>query len=59
MKSPFQPRLVEKGEDVTIVATSYMVQEAQRAATWLKENTTVTCEIIDLHCVSQIDTSLL
>ena len=25
MKSPFQPRLVE---DVTIVATSYMVQEA-------------------------------
>jgi len=59
IKSPFQPRLVEKGEDVTIVATSYMVQEAQRAAAWLKENTPVTCEIIDLHCVSQIDTSLL
>jgi len=59
IKNPFQSRLVEKGDDVTIVATSYMVQEAQRAAAWLKENTPVTCEIIDLHCVSQVDSILL
>ena len=54
-KSPFLPRFVQKGNDITIVATSYMVQEAQRASAWIKEHSQITCEIIDLHRVSQID----
>ncbi len=57
--NPFQPRIVQLGDDLTIVATSYMVQEAQRAAKWLQEYTRITCDIIDLHCVSQIDSTYL
>ena len=53
--SPFLARVVQKGNDITIVATSYMVQEAQRASAWLEERSQLTCEIIDLHSVSQID----
>jgi acetoin:2,6-dichlorophenolindophenol oxidoreductase subunit beta len=51
----FSSSNVEIGDDITIVATSYMVQEAQLAASWLRENTGITCEIIDLHCISDPD----
>ena len=58
-KSPFPARFVQKGDDITIVATSYMVQEAQRASAWLKEHSQISCEIIDLHRISQIDHNLI
>ena len=54
-QSPFLSRIVQEGDDVTIVATSYMVQEAQRASLWFQKHSQLTCEIIDLHCVTQID----
>jgi pyruvate/2-oxoglutarate/acetoin dehydrogenase E1 component len=53
--NPFAARLVQSGQDVTIVATSYMVQEAQRAAEWAKREAGIECEIIDLHQVSNIN----
>jgi len=55
LDDPFVARLIQAGQDVTIIATSYMVQEAQRAAQWVKEHANIECEIIDLHIVSNID----
>ena len=46
--------LVRKGSDVTLVATSVMVLEAKRAATYL-EGFGVSVEIIDLHSISHPD----
>lgn len=57
--NPFTARLVKKGNDVTIVATSYMVQEAQRADWWLRKRSMITCEIINLHLVSEVDHALI
>jgi pyruvate/2-oxoglutarate/acetoin dehydrogenase E1 component len=57
LENPFVARLIQFGKDVTIVATSYMVQEAQRAALWVKNHANIECEIIDLHIVSNIDPS--
>jgi len=58
-RNPFSARTVQEGKDVTIVATSYMVQEAQKAAVWVLEEKGIQCEIIDLHCVSQVDHELI
>ena len=55
LPQPFESRIVQEGCDVTVVATSYMVQEAQRAASWLEGHSSITCDIIDLHRVSNID----
>jgi len=56
-ESPFQMRKVREGKDVTVVAISYMVQEAQRAADWLQDKFDIGIEIIDPHIVSDIDHS--
>ncbi|CAO3362851.1 alpha-ketoacid dehydrogenase subunit beta [Azospirillum melinis] len=58
LADPFGSRLVREGRDVTIVATSIMVLEALRAATYLAEHG-IDCEIIDLHCVSHPDADLI
>ena len=50
--SPLVSRQVRSGKDITIVATSIMVLEAQRAAQHLAQVADIQCEIIDLHCVS-------
>ena len=55
----FGANIIEVGKDVTVVATSYMVQEAQLAAQWLKKNSDISCDIIDLNCVSEIDLPLI
>jgi pyruvate dehydrogenase E1 component beta subunit len=52
---PFGSRRVRRGRDVTIVATSIMVLEAQRAAAHLAEVARIECEVIDLNCVSHPD----
>ena len=57
-ETPFSQRLVRAGVDVTIIATSIMVLEAKRASNWLAERG-IDCEIIDLHCVSHIDRSVI
>lgn len=56
---PFGARYVERGDAVTIVATSYMVEEAQKAQIWLKEKSGIECDIIDLHNVSDVDHNLV
>lgn len=55
---PLSARLVRRGKDVTIVATSIMVLEATRAAQHLAAQG-IDCEVIDLHCVSHIDSAML
>lgn len=56
---PFSSRIVEKGNDITIIATSFMVQEAQQAAKWVKENQGISCEIIDPHIMTDVDHELI
>jgi acetoin:2,6-dichlorophenolindophenol oxidoreductase subunit beta len=58
-QDPFRSRLIRKGQDVTIVATSIMVLEATRAAAHLAQAADIQCEIIDLHCVSDPDWDLI
>lgn len=55
----FSARIVQQGDGVTIVATSYMVEEAQKAAKWVKEQEGIQVEIIDLHVVSHVDHNLI
>jgi len=50
---PLRARVVREGTDITVVATSLMVLEALRAAEWVQEY--VSCEVIDLNCISPID----
>lgn len=51
-RCPLTSRKVISGKGVTIVATSIMVLEAQRAADHLARVSDIECEIIDLHCIS-------
>ncbi len=48
----------KEGKDVTIVATSYMVQEALKAVTSL-ENENINAEIVDLRTIKPMDTALI
>jgi len=56
---PFAARLVQEGQAATIVALSYMVQEAQLAADWIFHKTGHSIEIIDLQNISDIDHNLI
>ncbi|WP_448702961.1 alpha-ketoacid dehydrogenase subunit beta [Mucilaginibacter sp. AW1-3] len=56
---PFSSRLVRKGDDITIVATSIMVIEAQRVADYLAKELDIHCEIIDLHSISHPDKEMI
>lgn len=55
---PFCSRIVRDGTDITIVATSIMVLEAMRAAEHLAQHG-ISCEVIDLHCVSHPDRAMI
>ncbi|MHC1745263.1 MAG: alpha-ketoacid dehydrogenase subunit beta [Syntrophobacteraceae bacterium] len=57
--NPFTSFRVREGEHVTIVATSIMVQESVRAAAFAMEREGLGVEIVDLHCVSHPDESLI
>src|ERR1700730_13836419 len=57
--NPLTSRLVRQGEDLTIVAASIMVLEARRAAAWLAEHAEISPEIIDLHCLTNIDADMI
>jgi len=57
--NPFTSFKVRQGGDVTIVATSIMVEEAIRAANYVKEMTDLNVDIIDLHCISHPDENLI
>ncbi len=55
----FGSRKVRVGRDVTVVATSIMVLEAQRAAAHLAQVSDIDCEIIDLYSPSHPDQALI
>jgi pyruvate dehydrogenase E1 component beta subunit len=59
VKNPLTSRLVRAGRDITIVASSIMVLEARRAANWLQEHAGLSCEVIDLHCLTRIDHQMI
>lgn len=56
---PWKPKVIQSGEDVTVVATSVMVLEARRAAEYMRETHGISVEVIDLGCVSTIDTDII
>ncbi|HEY4148866.1 MAG TPA: transketolase C-terminal domain-containing protein [Chitinophagaceae bacterium] len=56
---PFSSRIVRSGKDITVVATSIMVIEAQRIADYLAKEFAIGCEIIDLHSVSHYDKDMI
>ncbi|MBI2870509.1 MAG: alpha-ketoacid dehydrogenase subunit beta [Candidatus Omnitrophica bacterium] len=58
-ESPLRTRLIRSGRDVTILATSIMVLEAERAADYLAREAKIECEIIDLNCVSHPDANMI
>lgn len=55
---PFGCRRVRNGYHVTVVATSIMVLEALRAADYLSQYG-ISCDVIDLHCISHPDKGLV
>lgn len=57
-RAPMAAHIERSGRDVTIVATSLMVLEARRAAEHLKPFG-IDCEVIDLNCISHIDTETI
>ena len=57
--SPLGSRLVRRGSDATVVATSIMVLEAMRAAEHLEREAGIQVEVIDLHCVSHPDREMI
>ncbi len=56
---PLGSRLVRRGSDATVVATSIMVLEALRAAEHLAALGAADVEVIDLHCVSHPDVEMI
>lgn len=50
--NPLDSFVVRKGKHATIIAVSVMVQEAQRAAEYVKEHENLDVEIIDLHSMT-------
>jgi pyruvate/2-oxoglutarate/acetoin dehydrogenase E1 component len=52
-------RIVRKGDDITVVASSIMVLEAQRCAEILASDFDIHCEVIDLHSISHYDKELI
>lgn len=57
--NPFTSYLVREGKDVTIIATSIMVQDSQRAARFVKDNEDISVEIIDFNCLTHPDIELI
>ena len=52
-------RVARRGRDLTVVATSIMVLEALRASEHLQREGGIDCEVIDLHCPSHPDATLI
>jgi acetoin:2,6-dichlorophenolindophenol oxidoreductase subunit beta len=58
ISNPLTSRLKRTGSDVTVVATSIMVLEAERAAEHLA-TAGIECDVIDLNCISNPDTAMI
>lgn len=57
--NPFRSFKVRQGNDVTVVATSIMVAEALRAANYVREMSGIHADIIDMHCISHPDETMI
>ncbi len=57
--NPFSSYVVRKGRDITIIATSITVYDAQEAALFVKKNEGIDVEIIDLNCLTHPDINLI
>ncbi len=58
LDKPFGSRIINPGQDLTLIATSVMVLEAKRAAKHLEEQG-ISVELIDLHSISHPDRDLI
>lgn len=57
---PFGKGEVKKpGKDLTIVATSYMVQKSLEVANELKDKMQIDCEVVDLRTIKPLDIDLV
>lgn len=56
---PFRSKLIKKGNNLTIVATSIMVWEAKRVINLIEQYYSITIELIDLHCISFPDKKMI
>lgn len=52
-------RIVQSGKDLTIVASSYMVQEFQKILPILREQYGIQAELIDIHSISHPDKAMI
>jgi pyruvate dehydrogenase E1 component beta subunit len=59
VSNPFDSRIIKKGKDITIVATSIMVVESLRVSEYLWPEAGIDCEIIDLHSISHFNKQLI
>ena len=57
--SPLTSYKLRDGDSATIVATSIMVLEAQRACDHLEREAGISCDLIDLNCISHPDVDLV
>lgn len=56
---PFSSYVVKSGNDVTIIASSIMVQEAIKASKYINQWEDVSIEIIDAQCISNLNKKLI
>jgi len=52
---PFSSYIIHEGEDITIVASSIMVEESLKASEWVNKNKGIKVEIINILNVTNID----
>jgi len=57
--NPFDSYLVQEGNDITIVASSIMVQEAIKASDYISKYENISIEIIDINSVSHPNQTLI
>lgn len=50
-----EARIIEEGEHISLIGSSYMVPEMQRAAEYVKNIFSITCDVIDLRTIRPID----
>ncbi len=50
-----KPKIVKKGKDITIMVTGAIINEAMKAAKWLKEDG-IDVQVVSIHTLKPIDT---
>lgn len=58
-ENPFDSYVVQEGNDLTIVASSIMVEEALKASQYINTHDDISIEVIDINCVSHPNKELI